>query len=85
MIDHIGIQVTDVEPSLAFCLRTFAPIGIREMMRFPHGNAFVVGLSGSDSIPNFWLSPAIGTETRNFTWPSALPTAMPSTRSMTLL
>jgi catechol 2,3-dioxygenase-like lactoylglutathione lyase family enzyme len=64
MIDHIGIQVADVEASLAFYLRTFAPIGIRERMRFPHGDAFVVGLSGPDSIPDFWLSPATGAEAR---------------------
>ncbi len=64
MIDHIGVQVADVEASLAFYLRTFAPIGMREMMRFPLGDAFVVGLSGPDGIPDFWLSPAIGAETR---------------------
>ncbi|MGH3925018.1 MAG: VOC family protein [Pseudonocardiaceae bacterium] len=64
MIDHIGIQVADVEASLAFYLRTFAPIGMREMMRFPQGDTFVVGLSGPDGIPNFWLSSANGAETR---------------------
>jgi|SRR5918998_4992768 catechol 2,3-dioxygenase-like lactoylglutathione lyase family enzyme len=64
MLDHIGLQVTDVEAALAFYLRTFAPIGMREVMRFPHGDAFVVGLSGPDGAPNFWLAPATGTETR---------------------
>lgn len=64
MLDHIGIQVTDVEAALAFYLRTFAPIGMREVMRFPDGDAFVVGLSGLDGIPNFWLAPATGSETR---------------------
>ena len=34
------------------------------MMRFPHGDAFVVGLSGPDGIPDFWLSPATGAESR---------------------
>ncbi len=33
-------------------------------MRFPHGDTFVVGLSGPDGIPDFWLSPATGSETR---------------------
>jgi catechol 2,3-dioxygenase-like lactoylglutathione lyase family enzyme len=64
MIDHIGIQVADVEASLAFYLRTFEPIGMREVMRFPHGDAFVVGLSGIDGVPSFWLSQATGSEAR---------------------
>ncbi len=53
-----------VDASLAFYLRTFAPIGMREVMRFPHGDAFVAGLSGPDGIPDFWLSPATGSEAR---------------------
>ncbi|NMH93079.1 VOC family protein [Pseudonocardia bannensis] len=64
MIDHMGLQVADVEASLTFYLRTFAPIGMHEAMRFPHGGSFVVGLSGPDGIPDFWLSPANGAETR---------------------
>jgi catechol 2,3-dioxygenase-like lactoylglutathione lyase family enzyme len=64
MIDHIGIQVADVKASLDFYLRTFAPIGIREAMRFAAGDSLVIGLSGPDGNPNFWLSPAAGPETR---------------------
>ena len=64
MIDHIGVQVADVEASLAFYLRSFAPVGMPEVMRFPHGDTFVVGLCGPDGIPDFWLSPATGSETR---------------------
>lgn len=64
MFSHIGVQVADVEASLAFYLRVFAPIGIREAMRFPHGDSFVVGLSGPDGFPHFWLSPATRSETR---------------------
>jgi catechol 2,3-dioxygenase-like lactoylglutathione lyase family enzyme len=64
MLDHIGLQVTDVEAALAFYLRTFAPLGMREVMRFPHGDAFVVGLSGPDGVPTFWLAPATGPEGR---------------------
>lgn len=64
MIDHIGVQVADVEASLAFYLRAFAPIGMREAMRFPHGDSFFVGLSGPNGIPDFWLGPASGAETR---------------------
>jgi catechol 2,3-dioxygenase-like lactoylglutathione lyase family enzyme len=64
MIDHMGIQVADVETSLAFYLRAFEPIGMREVIRFPHGDTFVVGLSGTDGIPSFWLSQATGPEAR---------------------
>jgi catechol 2,3-dioxygenase-like lactoylglutathione lyase family enzyme len=64
MIDHIGVQVADVEASLAFYLRIFGPIGMREAMRFPHGDAFVVGLSGAGGPPAFWLSQAAGSEAR---------------------
>src|SRR5258707_15461339 len=64
MIDHIGIQVADVEASLAFYLRAFEPIGMREAMRIPDGDAFVVGLSGTDGVPTFWLSQGRADETR---------------------
>ena len=64
MLDHIGIQVADVEASLAFYLGTFAPIGMHEVVRFPAGDTFVVGLAGPEGIPHFWLSPAADTETR---------------------
>ncbi len=64
MIDHLGVQVADVEKSLAFYLGTFAPIGMREVMRFPVGDAFVVALASPGGSPDFWLSPAQGRETR---------------------
>ena len=64
MLDHIGLQVQDVEKSLDFYLRTFAAIGMHEAMRFPVGETIVVGLSGQDGVPVFWLSPPTGTETR---------------------
>lgn len=64
MIDHIGVQVADVPASLAFYLRAFESIGMREAMRIPVGDSFVVGLSGPDGIPSFWLSPAAAAETR---------------------
>lgn len=64
MLDHVGVQVTNVQASLDFYLRVFAPIGMRELMRFPQGDAFVVGLSGPDGLPDFWLSPATRSETR---------------------
>jgi catechol 2,3-dioxygenase-like lactoylglutathione lyase family enzyme len=58
MIDHIGVQVADVEAALSFYLRVFGPIGLHEAIRFPVGDSFVVGLSGPGGIPDFWLSPA---------------------------
>jgi catechol 2,3-dioxygenase-like lactoylglutathione lyase family enzyme len=64
MLDHLGLQVRDVKASLDFYLRVFAPIGMREVLRFPHNGDIVVGLAGPDGPPNFWLSPPTGTETR---------------------
>jgi catechol 2,3-dioxygenase-like lactoylglutathione lyase family enzyme len=64
MLDHLGLQARDVEASLDFYLRVFAPIGMREAMRFPHPNGIVVGLAGPDGPPDFWLSPSTGAETR---------------------
>ena len=64
MLDHVGVQVVDVEASLAFYLHTFAAIGIREVLRFPHADAFVVGLAGADGVPDFWLGPTTGPESR---------------------
>ena len=64
MLDHIGLQAKDVEASLDFYLRTFAAIGMREAMRFPVGDDLFVGLSGPDGVPDFWLGPPTGDETR---------------------
>jgi catechol 2,3-dioxygenase-like lactoylglutathione lyase family enzyme len=74
MLDHIGIQVADVEASAAFYVRIFDPIGIREAMRFPAADApplaglvadgSVVGLSGPSGVPKFWLVPTTAAETR---------------------
>ena len=64
MIDHIGLQVRDMDASLDFYLRTFAAIGMREAMRFPAGDTFVAGLCGPDGTPVFWLGPSTGSETR---------------------
>ena len=64
MLYHIGVQVADVEASVAYYLRVLAPIGLREQMRFPVDGGFVVGMSGADGIPDLWLSPAAGPEAR---------------------
>ena len=64
MLDHIGLQVQDVEKSLDFYLRTFAPIGMHEVVRFPVRESIVVGLAGPGGPPDFWLVPPGGPETR---------------------
>ncbi|SDO97310.1 Catechol 2,3-dioxygenase [Nakamurella panacisegetis] len=57
MIDHFGVQVRDVDTSAAFYLKVFAPVGFREAMRIPVGDTAVVGFSGPDGNPQFWISP----------------------------
>jgi catechol 2,3-dioxygenase-like lactoylglutathione lyase family enzyme len=64
LLDHLMVQVADVEASLAFSLRTFAALGLREALRYPVGDSWAVGLSGKDGFPDLWLRPAGGTETR---------------------
>ena len=64
MLDHIGVQVADVEATVAYYLRVLAPLGLREQMRFPVDGGFVVGMSGAGGTPDFWVSPAAGRETR---------------------
>ncbi|ABW14795.1 Glyoxalase/bleomycin resistance protein/dioxygenase [Parafrankia sp. EAN1pec] len=64
MFDHVGVQVGDVEASLALYLAVFAPLGMREAMRIPLEGSAVVGLAGPDGVPAFWLSPAAGAEAR---------------------
>ena len=69
MLDHLGVQVADVEASVAFYLRCFAALGFREAKRFPVPDAAgaesaVVGLAGPDGFPRFWVSPARGDEAR---------------------
>lgn len=64
MLDHLGVQVADVEASLAFYLRTFAALGMHEAMRVPVGDTVIAGLADARGVPDFWLSPAGGAETR---------------------
>lgn len=62
MLDHYGIPCGDVDASVAFYLRAFAPLGFTEAMRFPDGEGgWVVGLAGTSSTPTrpqpqFWLT-----------------------------
>jgi hypothetical protein len=45
-------------------------MGMREAVRFPVGNSFVVGLAAGEGAPQFWLSPSTGAETRELCRPS---------------
>lgn len=66
MLDHLAVQVADVDAAAAFYLRVFEPIGMRELMRYPTPGGPVVGLGGADGKPSFWLGPlgpgALGSE-----------------------
>ena len=59
MIDHVGLQVADVDASVDFYVNVFAPVGLRVMMRF-EGFA---GLGDGQS-PFLWFGPPNGPETR---------------------
>jgi catechol 2,3-dioxygenase-like lactoylglutathione lyase family enzyme len=64
MFDHIGLEVADVQASLEFYLTAFAAVGMREVVRIPTGDSFVVALATADRVPDFWLHQGDGTETR---------------------
>jgi catechol 2,3-dioxygenase-like lactoylglutathione lyase family enzyme len=55
VIDHLALQVADVDAAAAFYVRVFAPAGVREAMRFDGPDGSVVGLSGPDGMPQLWL------------------------------
>jgi catechol 2,3-dioxygenase-like lactoylglutathione lyase family enzyme len=52
VIDHLALQVADVDAAAAFYVRVFSPLGVREALRPGPG---VVGLSGPDGMPQLWL------------------------------
>ncbi len=55
MLDHLGIQVTDVAASAEFYDQVLAPLGGRRMLEFTMERGQVVGY-GTDR-PTFWLGP----------------------------
>ena len=63
LLDHVGVQVADVDASVAFYLRTFGVLGLWEAVRHPVGASHAVGIAGEDGFPHFWLGPALGAET----------------------
>jgi catechol 2,3-dioxygenase-like lactoylglutathione lyase family enzyme len=57
MIDHLGLQCEDSAAAAAFYLRVFAPCGIDEAMHIDTPDGPVIGMSGPDRMPQFWLYP----------------------------
>ncbi|MGY1737422.1 VOC family protein [Geodermatophilus sp. SYSU D00684] len=57
MIDHLALQVADVDAAAAFYTRVFAPAGVREAVRIDVPGGPVVGLCGPDGQPRLWLGP----------------------------
>lgn len=60
MLDHISLQCRDVDGTARFYATVFAPIGVTEVMRFPHGSSWLVGMAGTDGQPRLWLGPVDG-------------------------
>ena len=60
VLDHVSIPVRDVEASAHFYLDVFAALGLREALRYERDGLPVVGLSGPDGFPHFWLGTATG-------------------------
>ena len=58
MLDHLSLPVRDVEASVRFYVDVFAALGVREAMRYERDGLPVVGLSGPDGFPHFWLGTA---------------------------
>ena len=58
MLDHLSLPVRDVDASVRFYVDVFAPLGLREAMRYERDGMPVVGLSGPDGFPHFWLGAA---------------------------
>jgi catechol 2,3-dioxygenase-like lactoylglutathione lyase family enzyme len=51
MLDHIGIEVTDLERSKAFYAAALAPLGYSLAFEFEGG----AGFGSGEGIPDFWL------------------------------
>ena len=55
MLDHIGIQVSDLERSIAFYTKALAPLGYELVMRWQSFAGFGVG-----GKPDFWIDGSAG-------------------------
>ena len=74
MLDHLSLQVADVEAAAAFYPRVFASCGVRELMRHDGPGGTVVGLCGPDGYPRLWLGAQVDSGVR----PVHLALAAPS-------
>jgi catechol 2,3-dioxygenase-like lactoylglutathione lyase family enzyme len=59
MMDHVGLQVEDVDAASAFYRRVFATLGLTEAMRLGGSEDRAVGLAGPDGFPHLWLGNAV--------------------------
>lgn len=59
MLDHVSLQASDPDAAAEFYLRVFAPLGVREAMRYQRDEDSVIGLCGPDHFPRFWLGPRV--------------------------
>ena len=57
MLDHISLQVRDVDAASKFYTSVLKPLGVAEAVRLPQGDSPLVGLAGRDGRPQFWLGP----------------------------
>jgi catechol 2,3-dioxygenase-like lactoylglutathione lyase family enzyme len=59
VLDHLALQVADVDTAVAFYSRVFAAAGVSEALRFPGLHGPTVGLAGPDGMPRLWLGPLV--------------------------
>lgn len=58
MIDHVSLQSADPAAAAAFYLSVFAPLEIREVMRFERADGLVIALGVGD-FPELWFGPLV--------------------------
>ncbi|MDX6221670.1 MAG: hypothetical protein QOD91_724 [Frankiales bacterium] len=59
VLDHLALQVLDVDAAAVFYARIFAALGVREVMRVQRPEGIVVGLAGVEGFPRLWLGPLV--------------------------
>ena len=59
MLDHVSLQVSDVERAVRFYTSVFGPLGVAEVMRVNGQAGPVVALGGRDPRPLLWLGPTV--------------------------
>lgn len=50
MLDHVGVNVRDIDASRSFYMQALAPLGYEILMQFPEAVGF-----GRDGRPTFWI------------------------------